>query len=452
MSSTNNTDPIVVEEDILLTDEVRVDLICEKTTGNRTVFRDGVCMKGNIEIVGNIVGNLSTGSPSQPSETYMGGGIFYNTQDKVSILTNSSYETGTWEDRSSDNADESFTGPIPFFQSTAVGNALYIGSEYRFSGIQMEIQTPVDQGESSNTSMAYWDGSSWKSFTHLDTNASSPYESYTQSGIEQSSTIHIRMGITTSNMELVTLNSISKYWIRILIDSSPLTTIPSFKQILAHTDSLKVNTDGFIEYFGNSRPIISLPLGVGLLCPFKGTNPSNIDVYLSDGLGAGINENSFSATRDNSISFHIAFPSYIDTSYPIVMDMTYMVSSPGAGDSKWITRWGMSKPGDSIYVSSANRPPISNGEKSITSILPMGNIQVNTQNQISVPLDISTFNVETPGGGGGYQTNTLLWVTIERVGSDAADTFSSNIAVIQVDMRYAKWSEGGSIRFFHTNT
>lgn len=445
--------PIIAGEDILVSNEVRVDLICEKTTGSRTVFRDEVCMQGNIEIIGSIVGNLSTGSPSQPCDTYMGGGVFYNNQDKVSILTNSSYDTGTWSDHTADNTDESFTGTIPFFQGTGVGNTLYIGSEYRFSGFQLDIQTPVIQGESSSVSMAYWDGSSWLPFTHLDTNASSPYDSYTQAGIEKPSVVNVRMGITTTNMSLVSLNGVSKYWVRIVVDSAPITTIPEFKKIFVHTDSLKVNTDGFIEYFGNSRPIVSLPLGVGLLAPFKSKNPSNLDIYVSDGLGAGINENSFSQNKDNSISFHIAFPSYIDTSYPVVVDLTYMVFTPGSGESKWVTRWGMSKTGDSVYVSSANRPPTSSGEKSVTSILPMGSVQRNTQYQLSLPIDVSTFDVGNPVvGGGGYQTNSLLWVTIERIGSDVLDTFPKKIVVIQVDMKYVKWSEGGNIRSFQTNT
>jgi hypothetical protein len=439
----------MVTEDIILSNEVRVDVICEKTTGNRTVFRDGVCMEGNVEIVGNIIGNLSTGSPSSPSESYMGGGVFYNDSDTVSVITNSSYESGVWTDHTNSNADSVSSIILPLFQGNSIGQSCYIGSNYVLPGVQIDVQTPFVQGESSLLSFDYWNGVEWVSFTHLDTNAYTPYESFVQAGLENITRVNIRMGVNTSRMSSRTLNGISKYWIRLSV-VSPLSVIPTFSSILAHTDALKVNADGFIEYFGNSRPVVSLPLGVGLLRPFNRINPSNVDVYLSDGLGVGINENSFSKSNDNSMSFNVAFPDYIDTSYPVLLDMTYMIFNSGNGDSKWVTRWGASGLGDPLYISSANRPPTSVNEKRQTTLLPMDSKQNNIQHRMSFPLDISHLNT-----GDSYGTNDnsnhLMWITIERLGSNPDDTFPQKVVVVQVNMKYVKWSEGGNVRSFPTN-
>jgi hypothetical protein len=379
----------------------------------------------------------------------MGGGKSYNDSDIISVFTNSNYESGIWEDNTLLVSDTNSNTPITLFQGTGVGESFYVGSDYTFSGIQIDVTTPVAQTESSLLSHEFWDGSTWVPFTHMDTNSYPPYESFTQSGLEHITSVNTRMGIQSMSMDKKTLNGSLKYWIRISIHSEPLSVLPEYTQLLIHPNTFKINSDGFLEYFGDARPVCSLPLSMGLLRPFKRSNPTNTDVYVSNGLGVGINENTFTKDIDTTSSFTIPFPSRIDTGFPLLMDVTYMVFNSRNGDSKWITRWGSSGNGDSLYVSSAGRPPSGNTERDKTVVIEMDSKQKNTQYQMTIPMDISM--LET-GDSFSDNLNTLLWLTLERVGSDQEDTFLDKIVIVQVNIKYVKWSEGGSIKTYTTNT
>lgn len=417
-------------------------------TSGALIVAGGVGISGNLNVVGDLtfdgalVGEVSTGSPETPSTSYLGEGESYT--DTMVVLSNSNLEVGTWVDNTVTAVSD--TGStFNAFQGTGVNNAWYVGSDYRFTGLFLVVTTALASGQAPNLNYQYWNGTTWATHTFMSTQTAAPYDSFAKRGLEQAITQEFRIGIKGSELALKTLNGNNKYWVRFVINST-ITTIPVLEQIKVHTNRLQVNTTGFVEYFGLSRPVLALPWGINLVRPLGGNSPNNSDLYVSDNLGVGAVENRFGNSVLDRVGFHSVLPGNMDTSFPLKFDIKFMVFDTDNGDIQFTVRWGYTGNGDNIYVSTGSAPTTGPNELSQTKLISMAGRSANTQYDETFILDISDLNTRKIGND-----KDILWVIMERNGNAGADDFTEEMVIVQISAQYVKWCEGGYLSDYVIN-
>lgn len=381
----------------------------------------------------HVFSELCVGHAGSGRESVLGQGDSY-TNGRVAYYFNGS----TFSDVSID-LDEVNSGTVAL--GTATNNALYLASSIQddtdyiqLTGLKLTSDTIASTGVGYYV-IEYWNGSSWAETRYMVKDAQDKYLPRAETIFEQLQATNIRLG-SAMHSDWVKNDPVAHgtdlFWIRIRVFST-ISTAPIFKQIKLHANKTKVNKDGFLEYFGQGRPIARLPFDLG---SFEAANnsPANIDSYLADNLSVGRQENSFQDGVTDRSGLNSYLPLDIDTSCPIKLQWT--VQCTNSGDIQWQVRWASSKEGDSIYDTSGNAPTNAPNQKSLTFIQTIASDD--TQNTISVDLDISPFLSEREGSFG-----DILWISIERQGNSGADTLTGNANLIQLIPFYTKCTEGG---------
>ncbi len=124
----------------------------------------------------------------------------------------------------------------------------------------MEVETAVIAGDVGPTDAVaeYWNGSAWTSYNFMCNEASSPYYFVTTPMVNTVGKYHVRFGLhSASPVASKTLNGEEKYWCRWRIVNA-WSSLPAIEYIKLHTCSTIINKDGFLEYFGDARPIDKL--------------------------------------------------------------------------------------------------------------------------------------------------------------------------------------------------
>lgn len=381
-----------------------------------------------------VTGELHVGVYNHPSESAFGGGDSHVIGLKVLSLDS----TGTnWIDYSV-NAANLLTTFSPF-QSTAVGNILYVGGTQEFPGLKVTMTSAWGSGDTANTVSEYWDGATWSPFLFMTIKRDSPYYSRADTIWEQNEVQQTRYG-KMPGWASTTVNSITGFWIRIRVTSTLTGPLPVLNQIKLHSSRMEIKEDGYIQYYGNARNTTSLPWDLGLL-EAATSSPSNQDLYISDRLNVGRQENLLANGVTDRLGFSTYLPAEIDTSFGIKLMWSFITSSTSGGSVDWVIRWGWTKDGDNVYTSTAAAPTTGPNEQSIsfsTAITPSTpNIQKSEIQYITIPSVNAYPQTGNPD---------VLWVTLERDGG--GDTHSGNIALSQFAGQYVRWTEGGHIDSF----
>ncbi len=298
----------------------------------------------------NILGELHVGRPQSGAESVLGEGDSYTNGMLVYTETSGS----VFADVSINAASPS--GSTFTFPSTGVNNAIYISSslisgDYLIHhGIKMIIDNAAVLG-AGNIVAEYYNGATWEEINAMVTDSDVPFLPYAKDYFNRTGGFQIRYDIVRMNDGTWTKNnpmglSISYFWIRFRITST-ITTAPIFQQWKLHSSRSEINSDGFIEFFGNGRPYAQLPISVGSGKPFEG-NMQSQTIYMDENIGVGYLNNRFTATGDK-FGWEIIAPNRIDTSSQLAFRFCGRPSSTAS--MTWTIRWTWQNPDGTIYTS-----------------------------------------------------------------------------------------------------
>jgi hypothetical protein len=336
--------------------------------------------------------------------------------------------------------------------SPADDDAFYIGSvttPTKFNAVAVEISSVItlSAGTISTTVVwEYWNGSAWTTTGVMSTNTDSPYTNHGPITLGFGDTLNCnsiaynyRFGCagSTGDWATTSVNGTTGYWIRCrILDASNIDQMPSFGRIELVPNKTRIGDDGFVQYFGNARPVRKLAFDTkNMLEPINSfIKPANKSIEAADN-GSGViieivgKDNRFDSNEDTAIAYKFPFPLDMDTSEDIRVKMVYAQYS-GSGNIASELYIGETSTGSiigSIDGSSADSPVTSSGV--VVSAAPgVVGAQAEVNFTISVPSSQST--------------SDWLWVQYIRQATDALDTYNDSIVVIGFSVQYKAWSNG----------
>lgn len=387
-------------------------------------------------------GDIRVGGRSQRSTLSIGEGKYDDST--LVVFSNDNLEAGTWVDNSVAAVD--IDPPVfDLFQSTNVGNCAYIGRDSPIIGFKVNVTTKTSSDVTKDDMIIeYWDGSNWVECASMNTMAESPYYCRDLAMVSYEEKQHIRIGLKYTGTPMIRkiLNSSSNlYWVRLRVVNS-LPSIPSVQYVHTHVNESKFNGNGFLEHFGNARPVRQLPLKLGGLMSVN-SSLGNHNLYLSDRLGADLMENIFADDAVNRLGMNIFLPEDIDVSFPVKIKFAIVGTVAGSGDVELVCRWNTTNDGSTIYNDVGSAPSTSTGEKSYTTITTIN--AADTEFRGELYLDLSKINPCPELGN-----PELLMITLERdaTSGNANDTYSGDVAFEQLTPFYISWRIGGYLESY----
>lgn len=396
-----------------------------------------------------VLGELSVGTVTHPAEAVFGAGDSYTHTMKV--YTNTNLEAGTWADVSS-SASDLGANTFASFPGTAAGNCLYIGSDYIFYGLKIAMSsTAITSGEYDNIVLEYYDGTSWTAITCMWSEADAPYYTHSEHHFDHADiSFQVRFNCAMIWNTKYTLNSTSKYWCRFRVTSA-LTTIPTLDQIKIHSNRIEINKDGYMEYFGDARPIVAMPWDITNFYDSPSmlgwSNAGNQDLYISDGIGISAQRNQFGTTTEQAITYAGFVPCNMDTSCGMRCVIAFMCPDGNAGNIRWQVRWGFSD-GDTwkVYTNTTDAPSTAPKEFSAAAVIAATGT-ANKVGYMTMTLDVHDLSSNPDRS---YDTPTIGWMTLSRTPAHADDTYGSSVYLINMKSSYIQWAAGSHNSIYRT--
>jgi hypothetical protein len=386
----------------------------------------------------HLLGVIGVGTPTHPSELYLGEGYYdiYNN----AVLQNTNLDAGTWTNVTTSANQTAPPTVFNVFAGTTVNNCLYLGRNEIPVGIRIDIITPaLSVVPSSSLEYTYWNGTSWIPFSIMQTVDVAPYHYMTNSFVSTANVYHIRFGLTAgSPLVQTTLNSITKYWVRVRVVTA-LPSMPTTNYIYFHSNSAKYNTDGFEEYFGDARAVKNLNWNITNLLPNGMTNTS---LYLSSNLEVPFVSNTFPHGVKSSLTSTVFIPNNADTSFPLKIKFAFVGSVPTTGNVVLTATYGFSPSGTAVYTSLVYAPATAYGEKNVTTIIP---VSLGYSKYVgTLALDLTGVDMNPADGG-----PQVIWITITRNSTaTGTDTYLGNVILLQIAPYYVSWINGGHLLSF----
>jgi hypothetical protein len=326
----------------------------------------------------------------------------------------------------------------------AINDAFYIGNIVLipFQGITINLTSPLELSSSSQAVIwEIWNGTVWTQLSLLSTLASAPYTSFANKTLSTGYPINAysfvgfqyRFGdVSGWNTNIV--NGLLGYWARCrIINSSIITNVPIIESMRVHTNTTKINIDGYLEYFGHSRPKKTINIQSASTLYTSSSHPGSEVLVASDNGTIDISQKcsntQFNNNSTTGAGYNIGLPYEIDTSYNIRLKIRYVQSSGLSGNIAYRVDYKFIKNG-SIFGSSGTPSNTS----STTGILASPVIGIaGAQSTLFISINISDYIADTD----------TLWFQFVRLGSDVLDTYSGNVFVYLYNLEYIVWANGG---------
>lgn len=384
-----------------------------------------------------VLSELSVGTAGLGKQSTFGGGDSY--QNGLLVYT---YNGSTYTNVSADA--KTGTGTTFTFPGTTTGNSILVsstfpifeGTTHQFSGIKHRCLTAAVLGAGEIVA-EYWDGNAWVEFSHMsqagstDNHIKYGKNIFTRINDEQ---VYFNNNILTDwvRNDPMSLGTVY-YWIRFKIASN-ITTAPIFDSFKIHTDRTQIQEDGFISYFGRARRLKQLSNDIRFVGSIN--SPNNQDVFLSDNLSVGKNENEFfssgSLSNNDQAGAVFRLPEDTDTSTPITLNIKYLSSDTGT--LRFTVYWSPSRDGDTIYQSSGSAPSIGTREQSI-SVIDSYSVD-DIQKTVEVQLDVSEFQPRSEN-----LEADLVWISIKM----DSNTTVKPMTIVNFSCDYVSNESGGHL-------
>lgn len=378
-----------------------------------------------------VYAELHVGSAEQGKETVLGQGDSYTRGMVVIQARNATAGSDGTNFVDLSAAARSPGGSTFGFATGAVNDAIYVASTLgnlagplRHFGHRVSQTVAMIGGA---VALEYWNGSAWVAIPAFSTEAQAPYTPGSNDIFRSATPTQIRAGILTAGMLGVAGTALTPtpwatkvlagypglyYWLRYRITSGP-GTLPVFEQFKLHTSRFEVNENGFVEWYGEARRRDQLLVHQRLTDDLQGASPGNNAITFANGLVITPIDNNFQNGQTDGFGFIIQIPFGVDPSLPMMLRLAYVPSNNNALNIRFETEYRIISEGD---ILSAAASPIVISE---TVAAPGTN---NMFTFYEVVLDISG---ATPG-------SSYIAVGLQRLGSDAADTFTGNVRVVSL--------------------
>lgn len=385
-------------------------------------------------------GDVLFGTVNSGSKLYMGQGYF--NIDGMSILSNDNLTTGTWVNNT--NAALTLIPPsFNMFQNTSPNNCLFICYPTSILGVEIDILTPTTSVTNVyDIVWEYWNGTTWIQINIMQTNSCSPFTNLSNNFVSYTGIFHIRFGLTTSSpIAQTTFNSLTGYWVRFRIVNA-LSSIPVVEFVKVHPNSTIINTDGYMEYFGDSRVTQVLPVSI-LSSVNSNTSPANQSLFISSDIGVNYTTNVFSSGVLTRLGLIVNIPRNMDTSFPLKLSLMFIGDSGTSGNVSWTIRWAFTNSTSNVYHLITSAPTSAPGESNIVQSSTVTTIDTTIKQNFLLQFTTLSSNVLT-------DDINLCWISIERnaAPSNTNDTYSGNISLIDIKAFYIIWSNGGHILLY----
>lgn len=400
----------------------------------------------------NFLGRVSVGSVLIPSEFTAGsGGGYINSM--VVFVYNSISNTSTNYTNSAAYTD--YAGFNAFPSPIAINQAFYIGDTYRFSGIRLGLLTAIILSSGTITSSIaweYWNGVSWVSLPFMISLANQPYTNYGIQSFGVNTTLtaqtdyQYRFGDIASSWSSslaagagivlpAGMPDSLRYYIRARVLSTNITTIPVVDSVRLQTNNSKIDTTGFMEYFGLAMPKqrINIPNSTLLSTGVPGeTAPPTIRLvattWATSTISANVPSCYFKHNATTTVAFIYSLPSNICSAFNANLVINYSRAANGGHDGD--IYWQL----DYIYTNLDSEIGDPTGAPSTTGvstgIVPtVAPINARTQGKSVIPFSVL-----------GLDTSSVVWFKLTRFGS--LDTFSGDVNIFNLYIEYVAWSVG----------
>jgi hypothetical protein len=370
--------------------------------------------------------------------TIFGEGIQY---EGIDVLVYQGYD---------DTVTQSRYYPDPsgsMFSSVAAGNEVYVSAQYKSSsyqhtGIEMSIDVPFSSGD---IEKYYWNGSYWVEFYTMvsDRDGFKFPHGNDLSGVSGSVNIRYASTICGNNSDWYPTtigtgesSEPNRYWIKVKIVEE-LDTLPITSNIKLFSNSMVINPDGFMEYYGKARPVKTMWMDSDHFDKMALYDTNNglasEDVFFSKIVGIPKVNNTFKKKKDSSVGFDFILPKDIDTSSPICLNLSYVSDTSADADIVFDVSWCLVSNSDSVENASIS-PQYNYSERVLTKIVPSTGGHT---------LNFTTFHLTIPDGIA-YRKNDhgdILGITITRLGRSSNDT-GKDVVLVDVKADYTSWCIG----------
>lgn len=386
-----------------------------------------------------VFNEFSVGNPGYGKESIFGEGDSYT--NGMLVYT---YDGTTYTDISEEA--KSPTSSTFSFPSSGTTREIYIASTKVHNGtmnpiLHWGIKASIATSASTDGEIVseYWNGASWVEFNTMSTESSGSYFPHANKIFERTGSEQIRYTYILDQdwavNDPVSYGS-NLYWARFRAVTVP-TTLPVFEQFKLHTNRTEINSDGFMEYFGQARPVRSITLPDF----YSAVNsPADRDIFIQDDFAIGKIENKFVNNSIDQSSILMYLPSDIDTSCPIDLHLVFFQEDGNNQSVDWTIRWIINRENDPLYPNVQDAPTTNPNIKSKNvSAIPVGD---NQQTTLTVQMDIPEFLASTSN-----HKNDILGIQIQRNGN--TDNNNGDITLIVAQLFYVAHNQGGHIDSLH---
>lgn len=433
--------------------EDKMELLGGAGTTNPPVIRGSNLSEVPNWVTNQFAGRVSIGSPVFPSELAVGNGSSFSSGELV-------FEYNATSGISTDYTTEAIYEPdsaFDVFPNTATDSAFYVGSLSLITGLLIGLDTAIVLSSGSiDTVLAweFWNGTTWTALPFMITLAAATYENKGTQSFGVGTTLatntqyNYRFGdmstwaSTTASGASITLpagvSDVSRYYVRarLLAGATAITTQPVANLVRVMGNSTKINTDGFLEYFGAARPVRqeNIPSGMWTSSGTAGeTAPTSIRLVATTWATSTIASNRTNCVFANNTTTTLCFiwnmPNEIDTSFPIKAILNYSRGSAG-GTAGAAISWQIDyiNTVDGSVIGDPNGSVSTAGYSSgVVSTASSSTSRGQSKTEITLPFT-------------GFSTNGVTWFKITRFGS--ADAFSGDVYLLNINLEYTEWCNG----------
>ena len=384
------------------------------------------------------IGEVRVGNHYFPTKFSAGEGLATITGN--SILSNDNLEVGTWTDNTT--AAASNDGSVfDLFSAATTGNCVYYGSDRPFYGIKANIVSTMTNADNDNLVWEYWNGTSWEAINIMISYSKAPYWSRNGYFATIAEIQYVEFGLRSDDtFTLKSLDGHNKYWVRTRI-TSDLSANPSFEKIKISHSHFTLHKDGYPQYFGDARMVKVLDWK---LVADPVDTPGDDNFYLSKGLVLKGTSCSYPTAVIKRRTMVACIPADINTAFPIKIAWRFIPRGSGSGNVRWVVKWGRLNDGETIYADSASAPATHTSELSANVDVALVGADENQMKSAEASIVINGYNFRP-------QTlpHDMLWIALERDGTDAADTYASSVSFFRMcEVKYVKYTEDHHILSF----
>lgn len=411
-----------------------------------------------------ILGEFVVGTPQYGRESVFGrgdsfsNGMLVSTWDETSGFIDISDAVREYGD------GQSYTIPPLSASPTSGIVSLYISCDVqdqedylKFHGLKTNILSVANtlSGEKPPLITAYMDNTinGTTSFSTMSTKSNAPYHAYADKIFERVQSDQNRFGPMTTWLKSDPRGEgINRFWVKFnFVDNPDLTgttIMPEFDQFKLHTSRYEINEEGFVEYFGDSRPYGVIPWSINLAVAWQGMSPDNQDLYIyndttnsAKSIGVGLKENNFVPNEVRKIGLTSPLPATMDTSYPIKLFVYYQINTEDVGTQINIgVDAGIITLDDMLAVNTSNAPTDSNlirGHQSLEYTIDVVSGMSGKMKKLIVELDFSK------GQPSNNDSDDIIFISLYRDGTN--DTYSGNFNILNIKPTFAMWRNGAFI-------